>query len=225
VVRLSSERLSSITPRGLLRRLERAGLADRSVLNNPTEAIRQGYRFESAARHYQTMLDVARETLPLPTDKVEDWFALPASERRPWLQQAGLRASAALFLLEQATHRRQELRIRDFLKHRLLTEDVDAEQMRKTVRLLLDNIGMLTRPAALLDDEPGYGLPQWKERPQLLTQVESRNARLTQGWKTLWNQAPELLPAREREDWEGTEANLALIGERLRKLATEESSP
>ena len=55
--------------------------------------------------------------------------------------------------------------------------------------------------------------------------MESRNARLTQGCKALWKQAPEQLPARELEDWEGTEANLALIGERLRKLATEESSP
>ena len=225
VLRLSSERLSSITPHGLLRRLEHAGFADASVLDNPTEAIRQGYRFESAARHYQTMLDVARETLPLPTNKVEDWFALPPSERHPWLQQAGLRASAALFLLEQATHRRQELRVRDFLKHRLLAGDFDAEQMRKTIILLLDDVGALTRPAALLDGEAGYGLPQWKERPRLLMQLESRNARLTQGWTALWKQAPEQLPTRERENWEGTEANLALIGDRLRKLATEESSP
>jgi hypothetical protein len=225
VLRLSGERLSSITPRGLLRRLERAGFADESVLNNPTDAIRQGYRFESAARHYQTMLDVARETLPLPTHKVEDWFALPASARRPWLQQAGLRASAALFLLEQATHRRQELRMRDFLKRRLLTGDLDAERARNTILQLLDNVGALTRPAALLDGETGYGLPQSQERPRLLAQMESRNAQLTQGWRTLWKQAPEQLPAREREDWEGTEANLALIGERLRKLAREESSP
>lgn len=223
VLRLSGERLSSITPRGLLRRLEHAGFADGSVLDNPTDAIRQGYRFESAARHYQTMLDVARETLPLPIDKVEDWIALPPSARRPWLQQAGLRASAALFLLEQGTHRRQELRLRDFLKRRLLAGDADAEQVRDAIRLLLDNLGTLMRPAALLDGEAGYGLPQWKERPRLLAQVESRNARLTQGWTALWKQAPEQLPAREREDWEGTEANLILIRERLRKLATEES--
>jgi len=225
VLRLSGERLSSITPHGLLRRLEHAGFADRSVLDNPTDAIRQGYRFESAARHYQTMLDVARETLPLPTDKVEDWFALPPSARRPWLQQARLRASAALFLLEQGTHRRQELRLRDFLKRRLLAGDVDAKQARDAIRLLLDNIGTLLRPAALLDGEVGYGLPQLNERPRLLAQVESRNARLTQGWTALWKQAPEQLPAREREDWEGTEANLTLISERLRKLATEESPP
>jgi hypothetical protein len=171
------------------------------------------------------MLDVARETLPLPTHTVEDWFALPASARRPWLQQAGLRASAALFLLEQATHRRQELRMRDFFKRRLLAGDLDAEQVRETILQLLDNIGALTRPAALLDGEPGYGLPQWQERSRLLAQVESRNARLKHGWRALWKQAPEQLPAREREDWEGTEANLALIGERLRKLATEDSSP
>ena len=225
VLRLSGAHLSSITPRGLLHRLERAGFADDSVLNNPTDAIRQGYRFESAARHYQTMLDVARESLPLPTHKVEDWFALPASARRPWLQQAGLRASAALFLLEQATHRRQELRMRDFLKRRLLSGDLDAERARDTILQLLDNVGALTRPAALVDGEAGYGLPQSQERPRLLAQIEWRNAQLTQGWRVVWKQAPEQLPAREREDWEGTEANLALIGERLRKLATEGSQP
>jgi len=225
VLRLSGAHLSSITPRGLLHRLERAGFADESVLNNPTDAIRQGYRFESAARHYQTMLDVARESLPLPTHKVEDWFALPASARRPWLQQAGLRASAALFLLEQATHRRQELRMRDFLKRRLLSGDLDAERARDTILQLLDNVGALTRPAALVDGEAGYGLPQSQERPRLLAQIEWRNAQLTQGWRVVWKQAPEQLPAREREDWEGTEANLALIGERLRKLATEGSQP
>ncbi|MDY6946446.1 MAG: DUF4105 domain-containing protein, partial [Pseudomonadota bacterium] len=225
VLRLSGERLSSVTPHGLLRRLEHAGFADRSVLNNPAEALREGYRFESAARHFQAMLDVARETLPLPTDKVEDWFALPPSSRRPWLQQATLRAGAALFLLEQATFRRQELRMRDFLKRRLLAGDVDAERARDAIRLLLDDIGAMIRPAAMLDGDAGYGLPQWKERSQLLAQVESRNARLTQGWTALREKAPEQLPGREREVWEGTEANLALIGERLRKLATEESSP
>jgi hypothetical protein len=60
-------------------------------------------------------------------------------------------------------------------------------------------------------------------RPETVSLYPSR--RVTQGWTALWKQAPELLPAREREDWEDTEADLALIGERLRKLATEESSP
>ena len=115
--------------------------------------------------------------------------------------------------------------MQDFLKRRLLAGDLDAERARDTILHLLDNVGALTRPATLLDGEAGYGLPQWQERPRLLAQMESRNAQLTQGWRALWKQAPEQLPAREREDWEGTEANLALIGERLRKLATEESSP
>lgn len=115
--------------------------------------------------------------------------------------------------------------MRDFFKRRLLAGDLDAERARDSIRQLLDNVGALTRPAALLDGEAGYGLPQSQERPQLLAQMESRNARVTQGWRALWKQAPEQLPTREREDWEGTEANLALIGQRLRKLATEESSP
>ena len=115
--------------------------------------------------------------------------------------------------------------MQDFLKRRLLAGEPDAAQIRDTLFQVLDNVGALTRPAALLDGEADYGLPQWQERPRLLAQVESRNARLTQGWRALWKQAPEQLPARQREDWEGTDANLALIGERLRKLATEEPSP
>lgn len=53
VPRLAAANLSSITPRGLRQRLQRAGIADLQVLDDPAQAIRQGYYFESAAAHYQ----------------------------------------------------------------------------------------------------------------------------------------------------------------------------
>src|SRR5690606_20343301 len=128
VPRLTNERLSSITPHGLLRKLAHAGIADTSVLDDPVAALRAGYRFAPANAHYQAMFDVARGALQLPQHKVEDWLALAPGQRAPWLERGDLRASAALLLLEEAAQRREELLARDELK-RLLpdhAEDADA---------------------------------------------------------------------------------------------------
>ncbi|MDN5781008.1 MAG: DUF4105 domain-containing protein, partial [Luteimonas sp.] len=127
VPRLADAHLSSITPNGLLRRLERAGIADASVLDDHAEALRLGYRFAPANAHYQEMFAVADGTLRLPSSSVEDWIDLPPEDRAPWLERGDLRASAALLLLEQAAQRREELLARDALKRLLLgTRAADA---------------------------------------------------------------------------------------------------
>src|SRR3546814_345139 len=61
VPRLAETRLSSITPTGLLRRLARAGVADPTMLDDPDEALRQGYYFSPASAHYQAMFEVRSE--------------------------------------------------------------------------------------------------------------------------------------------------------------------
>ncbi len=118
VPRLAGEDLSSITPTGLLRRLQRAGIADSAVLDDRDEALRLGYRFDALSERYQAMFEVARQALQLPQAQVQDWLDLAADVRAPWLERADLRASAALLLLEQAALRRQELLARDELKRR-----------------------------------------------------------------------------------------------------------
>src|SRR5690606_22269964 len=51
VPRLSRSPLRSITPNGLLRRLQREGIADGSVLDDAPRATREGYYFPSQAVH------------------------------------------------------------------------------------------------------------------------------------------------------------------------------
>src|SRR3546814_10039080 len=113
VPRLAETRLSSITPTGLLRRLARAGVADPTMLDDPDEALRQGYYFSPVSAHYQAMFEVADDALQLPAGDVQDWLELAPTERAPWLERGDLRASAALLLLEEAALRREELLARD----------------------------------------------------------------------------------------------------------------
>ena len=66
VPRLAALPLRSITPTGLLRKLERNGVADSAVLDDRDAALRSGYYFESAQARYQQMFALARQQLALP---------------------------------------------------------------------------------------------------------------------------------------------------------------
>ena len=225
VPRLAGEQLSSITPTGLLRRLQRAGIADSTVLEDRIEAMRLGYYFEALSARFDAMFEVARQALQLPQANAQDWLDLPAGERAPWLARADLRASAALLLLEQAALRRQELLARDDLKRRFLGRDADrstdGEAALVAVRDVLRMEGFLSRPATLLPDT-GYGLPQDDER-ETLTQESNRHAaqwRLQGG--QLRSEARRWLPPERQVALDETEANVDALGEQLRRLHREE---
>jgi hypothetical protein len=81
VPRLSQAPLRSITPSGLLRKLQRQGIADASVLAERERAIREGHYFESQAEHYGALFEVADVALGLPRSRVEDWLALDPAQR------------------------------------------------------------------------------------------------------------------------------------------------
>ena len=83
VPRFAGEDLSSITPTGLLRRLERAGIADSTVLDDRTEAMRVGYCFESLSARYEAMFDVARQALQLPQQERRTGWTCPRTSARP----------------------------------------------------------------------------------------------------------------------------------------------
>lgn len=226
VPRLAGQRLASLTPTGLLRRLERAGIADPTVLDDRAEARRQGYYFEPLSAHYQAMFDVARQSLGLPQARAEQWLALPPDERAPWLQRADLRASAALLLLEQAALRRQELLARDELKRRLLGRHrsggsprsrADPSGTLEALREILSLEGLLGRPAALLPG-PGYGLPQAEERAALAQASQRHAEHWRQRKDDLQARARHWLPAQRRAVLEATEANVDALGRRLRQL-------
>lgn len=211
--------LDSITPSGLLALLEARGLADRSVLADPHEALRLGYRFDSFRERYQAMFSVARQRLQLPQASVEDWLGLPASARRRHFAAADLRASAALLLLEQAARRRQLQLAQDDLKQDYLgrrERGLSNAAADRTLEQLLAGSGFLSRPAELLDG--GYGLPQPGEWQHLQQQSSQRQAQLRQLSDQLDSQLLALLKPERRRELDDGEANIRQIGTQLREL-------
>ncbi len=221
VPRLAALPLRSVTPTGLLRKLERAGVADASVLDDRAGAVRRGYRFESLAAYFQDMFEVADAALGLPVDDVQAWFGLEPARREPFLAQAGLRDGAALLLLEQAALRREELLARDELKRRYLRRngsgDGEVGAAMADLRNLLQDGAYAGRPTLLLPEDAGYGLPQADERARLREALAASNARTQALRSDLLARARTLLPPAQRHRLEATEANLALLGRRLRE--------
>ena len=212
--------LDSILPNGLLEVLTNRGLADASVLDDPREALRLGYRFDSYRDRYQAMFAVLKERLGLTQHSVEQWLELSAAERQPWIDRADLRAAAALLLVEQAALRRQLLLAQDELKNRYLGgrgRDATLNKADGALQEILANSGYLSRPAELLNG-PGYGLPQPSEWTRLEHESEHRQLRLNQLSEELDQEVRVLLGDERRKELEATEVNLAQIGDHLRGL-------
>jgi hypothetical protein len=221
VPRLAGQGIGSITPTGLLRRLENAGVADASVLDDRAEALRLGYRFESQAAYFEQMFATAKASLDLPYRSVERWMDLSPQQRRPWLERADLRGSAALLLLEQAAQRRALVQVREALKQRYLASGGHNEVASDPVRRLLQESAYLGRPSRLLDDG-GYGLPQADERASL----QARSATLRDDLRSLRAEleqgARDWMGAGQRERLDAIAANADLLGTRLRALHAEQ---
>ena len=213
--------LDSIMPNGLLEVLKGRGLADTSVLDDPKEALRLGYRFDSFRERYQAMFDVLKKYLPIKQQTVEDWLALDASERRVWFEQADLRTSAALLLLEQASYRRQLLLAQDEVKQRYLgareLQNGGMEKANATLQQILANSGFLSRPAELLGSS-GYGLPQPGEWQRLESESSLRQKQLQTLTGELDKEVRALLEPGRAAEIAASEANVKEIGEHLRKL-------
>lgn len=223
VPRLAAAGLSSITPRGVRQRLQRAGLADLRVLDDRAQATRQGYYFESSAAHYQAMFDVLRRGIPVPQTSVVQWLDAAPDARAQWFERGGLRETAAALLLEQAALRRQELVARDALKRLLRPGIAERAAVQDQLQSLFARQAQLSHPAALLDgsgfDGPGYGLPQADEQQRVSAQVARASSGLADGWKQLQALGRQQLPAELRADLEQGEANIETLRARLRMLA------
>lgn len=215
------QNLDSILPNGLLEVLKGRGLADTSVLDDPKEALRLGYRFDSYRDRYQAMFDVLRKSLPIKQTSVEDWLALAAKDRKPWFAQADLRTSAAMLLLEQASLRRQLLLAQDEVKQRYLSareqKDNSVAHATGTLQDILANSGFLSRPAELLGSG-GYGLPQEGEWQRLEAESTQRQKQLQRLTGDLDQEVRALLEPERAKEIAATEANLKQIGEHLRAL-------
>lgn len=213
--------LDSIVPNGLLQVLETRGMADGSVLDDPKEALRRGYRFDSYRDRYAAMFKVLRQHLEIPQPTVESWLEQPASVRRQWFAKADLRTSAALLLLEQASYRRQLLLAQDEVKQKYLGAREVAgggmDNANRTLQAILANSGFLSRPAELLGAE-GYGLPQVDEMQRLQTQSKQRQEQLLRLSSDLDLEVRKLLTPERQAEITANEDNLKQIGEHLRAL-------
>ena len=213
--------LDSIMPNGLLEVLKGRGLADTSVLDDPKEALRLGYRFDSFRDRYQAMFEVLKKHLPIKQDKVEDWLSSSAAERRKWFDQADLRTSAALLLLEQASFRQQLLLAQNEVKERYLNarelENGGMDRANQTLQQILLNSGFLSRPAELLD-RGGYGLPQANEWQRLEAESSSRQKTLLALTGELDKEARALLEPERAAEIAANEANVKQLGEHLSAL-------
>lgn len=215
--------LDSIMPNGLLEVLSARGLADTSVLDDPQEALRLGYRFDSFRERYQAMFEVLKAQLPIPQEAVEDWLALPASQRTAWFTQADLRTSAALLMLEQAAMRRQLLLAQEQIKQHYLSErgaatpDPRLAKAGHSLQQMLANSGFLSRPAELLGSQ-GYGLPQADELAHLQASSAGRQQQLRRLSDDLSREVRALLEPAQLLEIETGEANLSALGKHLREL-------
>nr|WP_283777188.1 DUF4105 domain-containing protein [Pseudomonas nunensis] len=213
--------LDSIMPNGLLEVLKGRGLADTSVLDDPREALRLGYRFDSFRDRYQAMFEVLKKHLPIKQATVEDWLSLSAEDRRKWIDQADLRTSAALLLLEQASFRRQLQLAQDEVKQRYLgareLKNGGMDKANATLQQILANSGFLSRPAELLGSG-GYGLPQPSESARLESETSLRQKQLQSLTGDLDKEVRALLEPSRAAEIAANEANLKQVGEHLRAL-------
>jgi hypothetical protein len=213
--------LDSIVPNGLLQVLEGRGMADGSVLDDPKEALRRGYRFDSYRDRYAAMFKVLKQHLDIPQTTVESWLEQSAADRRAWFAKADLRTSAALLLLEQASYRRQLLLAQDEVKQKYLgareLKNGGMDNANKTLQQILANSGFLSRPAELLGAD-GYGLPQGPEMQRLQSESKQRQAQLLSLSVDLDKEVRKLLTPERQAEITANEDNLKQIGEHLRAL-------
>lgn len=221
--RLAALPLDSITPNGLMRRLQNNGVvAGAEIPADPAEQARLGYRFEPASAHHEALYAVARGELGLTQPDAAAWLALPPQERAPALQRAGLRGAAALLVLESAALRRQEALARDELKRRWLGGRKnlrDTGDLAGPLQEFLRLGGAFSRPASWLEGVEGYGLPQAEERAVLVARVDRDAAERQRQAATLEASIRQLLPPARREALQAIEANVDLVGARLKDLA------
>ena len=224
--RAAAADLDSITPKGLLRRLRRAGMVDDAqVPSDPAEALRLGYRFETMEAHYQALYDVARTQPGEWPDSVDAWLRMPPTARAPALERADMQAAAALLLLEEAALQRAGHRARNLLKRRLArawASEGDAagqgdDSLPAILAQALREGGVFASPAQLVS-LPGYGIPQSGERAQARADASARAHRLRALDERLHAAARVGLPEGHRITLEQTEANIATLGARLRTL-------
>ena len=213
VPRLAAAPLSSLSPTGLLRRLERARLVD-ALPRDRDESLRLGYRLDSMATHYQALLDAARRSAAIPVTQVRDWLALDPSARARAFDTADVRGLAALLVLENAALRRADQDVAIAFGRRLGRAGLHANgPARDALELAMRHTHAASWAAS------GYGIPDSTERAAAEQALTSADAPATQLDATLHALAEAALPRTQRDRLAATRRNVERLRTRLRERA------
>lgn len=207
-----SRRLQAITPRGVLRHLQEAGLTPQQP---PSRRPEDGLYFASAREEYQRLLHGLQRAGQTPSLPLERWLDSPVRQRGEIPAEPSLQATAAWWVLETAALRRAELRALAQLKHRLGqgTPELQA-QLAEWQRFT----GLFDTPAALLADG-GYGIVQPDEL-DALKQAVARHGEVGQAhWQALHETVGQEMPQAQRLELEKTRQRVQWLAARMRRQA------
>ena len=98
------------------------------------------------------------------------------------------------------------------------TAAAETQKAATAVRALLAQQGLLSQPSTLLQGQPGYGLPQAREREWLQDQGQARIDALHRDGAALQARLHALLPPPLRAELQQIDANLVALGMRLGEL-------
>ncbi|MTI74823.1 MAG: DUF4105 domain-containing protein [Stenotrophomonas sp.] len=205
-------RLQATTPRGVLRRLQDAGLAARQA---PPPGADDGLYFASARADYAHLLHGLQQAGRMPPLPLERWLDSPARQRGEPTPDLPLQATAAWWVLETAALRRAELRALAQLKRHL---EGTTPQLQARVADWQRFSSLLDAPASLLP-AAGYGIAQPDELDALVQALARLGEDGQARWQALHESAEQALPPAQREELERSRERVRWLAERMRALA------
>lgn len=204
-------RLQAITPRGVLHRLQAAGLADKQP---PSTNSEDGLYFASAGEDYRQLLHGLQQAGVIAPMPLERWLDSPAQQRGTLPAELALESTAAWWVLETAALRRAELRAVAYLKH---GKARSAPGLQAQLEGWRNFLGLHDAPASLLAD--GYGIAQADELDALRQALSSHREVGQLRWQGLREAAEQSLPTAQRRELEQTRRRVQWLAERMRRLA------
>ncbi|MGB3391860.1 MAG: DUF4105 domain-containing protein [Stenotrophomonas sp.] len=208
----SQRRLQATTPRGVLQRLQRTGLAARQ---RPSTHSEDGLYFAAARADYRQLLhglQQAELASPLP---LERWLDSPAQQRGTLPPDLPLQPTAAWWVLETVALRRAEQHALAQLKGQL---GKDTPELHARLADWQHFSGLFDAPASLLP-AAGYGIVQPDELAALEQALARHGEQGQAHWRALHETAERALPRAQRRELEQTRQRVQWLAARMRQLA------
>lgn len=205
-------RLQATTPRGVLHRLQRAGLA---AAQRPSMRSGDGLYFASAREDYRQLLQGLQQEGWAPPLPLERWLDGSTRQRGELPPDLPLQPTAAWWVLETAALRRAELRALAQLKRQLGS---GAPELQARLADWQRFSGVFDAPASLLPDG-GYGIVQPDELAALERALARHGEEGQARWQALHETVGQALPPAQREELERTRQRVGWLAERMRRLA------